>query len=91
MEKQTTHRFERHQFANDERKANAGSDKRSHVTSLIQGQEYDVIIEDIGHNGDGFVKLEEYTVFVPNTEKGESVRIKILKVKDTVAFAQRIS
>lgn len=84
-------RRERDRFAGEKRRADSGSQKRSHVTAIQKGQEYDVTIEEMGHNDDGIAKVEGYTVFVKNTEKGEKVRIKIKNVKETVAFADRIS
>lgn len=83
-------RHERAQFVGEKRKGGSGSDKRSHVHSIVKGQEYDVVIQELGHNGDGIVHIEEYTIFVPNTEVGEEVKIKIKNVKETIAFADRI-
>jgi predicted RNA-binding protein with TRAM domain len=67
----------------------SGSQRRTHAPAIHVGEEFDVTIEDLGHNGDGFVKIEGFTVFVKNTVKGEAVKIKIQKVLNTVAFAER--
>jgi len=85
------HRRERHQFANEERRGGSGSQRRRPVPEIEAGQEHDVVIEAMGHKGDGIAKIDGFTVFVKNTEKGEQVRIKIKKVLETVAFADRIS
>lgn len=90
MQKSTVHRYERDRYANEKQKGQSGSQKRGHVHTLQTGQEYDVTIEILGHNGDGLCHVDDYTVFVPNTEKGEKVRIRIKKVKDTIAFADRL-
>lgn len=84
-------RHERNQFANEKRKADSGSQKRGHVPIIQKGQEFDVVIDELGHKGDGIAKLEGYTVFVKNTEVGESVKIKLIKVMDTVAFGERLN
>jgi len=83
-------RYERDRFAGEKKRGNSGSDRRTHVTTLQVGQEFNVTIEDLGHTGDGIVHIDSYTVFVPNTEKGEEVRIKLKKIKDTIAFADRL-
>jgi predicted RNA-binding protein with TRAM domain len=41
------------------------------------GEEYDVTITDVGAKGDGITKVENFIVFVANTKKGESCRIRI--------------
>jgi 23S rRNA (uridine2552-2'-O)-methyltransferase len=69
----------------------SSSEKRSHVSALQPGQEFDVSIEALGHSGDGMVKLEGMTVFIKNTEIGDKVKIKITKVKETIAFAERLN
>jgi predicted RNA-binding protein with TRAM domain len=67
------------------------SEKRSHVTSIQAGQEFEVSVDALGHNGDGMVKIEGYTVFIKNTQVGDKVRVKITKVKETIAFADRLN
>ena len=52
------------------------------------GETYDVRIEGVGREGDGIARIEGFVVFVPNTRKGESVRIRITKVSRRVAFAE---
>jgi predicted RNA-binding protein with TRAM domain len=85
------HRMERTGFAGEKRRGGSGSDKRSHVSTLQVGQEFDVKIEKLGHKGDGMVSIEGMTVFVKNVDEGEEVKIKIKKVMDTIAFADRLT
>jgi len=48
-----------------------------------------VEISELGDQGDGLARVERgFVVIVPNTQKGERVRIEIETVRDTVAFAQ---
>ncbi|MBN2367869.1 TRAM domain-containing protein [Candidatus Woesearchaeota archaeon] len=91
MKQMQGQRIERDTYANETRRAGSGSQKRSHVTGLQVGQEFDVEITELGHNGDGMVSIEGYTVFIRNTETGDKVRVKIKKVKDTIAFADRLT
>ncbi len=55
---------------------------------IQEGEEYDVTIEDIGKEGDGVAKIENFVVFVPNTKVGDEVTIKITKVLRTLAFGE---
>ncbi|MFZ2070082.1 MAG: TRAM domain-containing protein [Halobacteriota archaeon] len=55
------------------------------------GDVYDVKIEDVGREGDGIARVEGFVVFVPNTKKGDSVKVKITKVSRRVGFAEVVS
>jgi len=48
-----------------------------------------VKIEEIGDQGDGLTRVDRgYVVIVPETEKGEQVKIEIETVRENVAFAR---
>lgn len=48
-----------------------------------------VEIESIGDQGDGIAKVDRgYVLVVPDTEKGETVRVKLNGVKENVGFAE---
>jgi predicted RNA-binding protein with TRAM domain len=50
-----------------------------------------VDIENVGDQGDGICRVERgYVVIVPDTEKGERVRVEIAQVRENVAFADVI-
>ena len=53
-----------------------------------KNEEYIVEIIDNGYQGEGIAKIEGFTIFVPNTIKGEKVKIQILKVTSSHAFAK---
>lgn len=53
-----------------------------------EGETYDVTIEDIGKEGDGVAKIENFVVFVPDTDVGDEVKVKINKVLRTLAFGE---
>lgn len=53
-----------------------------------EGETYDVTIEDIGKEGDGVAKVENFVVFVPDTKVGDEVKIEINKVLQTMAFGE---
>ncbi|PHQ46653.1 deoxyribonuclease [Halorubrum sp. C3] len=52
------------------------------------GETRAVEIEGIGDQGDGIARVERgYVVIVPDTEKGERVRVEVTDVQQNVAFA----
>ena len=50
--------------------------------------EYIVDIIDNGFEGEGIAKIDGFTIFVPNAIKGEKVKILIVKVLSSHAFAK---
>jgi predicted RNA-binding protein with TRAM domain len=66
-----------------------GNDFRRNVP-VKEGETYTVTIEDMGRGGDGIARVEGFVVFVPETQKGETVDVKITAVKSKFAFAEKI-
>jgi predicted RNA-binding protein with TRAM domain len=52
-----------------------------------EGKTYDVNIQDVGRSGDGIARIEGFVVFVPNTNVGDEVQIKVERVLPKFAFA----
>ena len=52
------------------------------------GKEYNVSIAEISRRGDGLARIEGFVVFVPGTQRGQNVRIKITQVSDRFASGQ---
>ncbi|MFW6320569.1 MAG: 23S rRNA (uridine(2552)-2'-O)-methyltransferase [Halohasta sp.] len=57
---------------------------------VSEGDELDVEIVDVGSEGDGIAKVDEFTVFVPDAETGDSLTVRITDVKPKFAFAERV-
>ncbi|MEE9150292.1 MAG: TRAM domain-containing protein [Thermoplasmata archaeon] len=57
---------------------------------VIEGKTYSVKIESIGREGDGIAKIEGFVVFIPKTEVGEELDVRINKVTRRVAFGERV-
>lgn len=55
-----------------------------------KGQILEIYIEDVSKKGDGVGKIEDFAVFVPGTEEGEIVKVKIVEVKKNCAVAKRL-
>jgi 23S rRNA (uridine2552-2'-O)-methyltransferase len=64
---------------------------KHHLTAPVtEGEQVTVEIEDVGSEGDGIAKVEGYTLFVPNAETGEEVRVEVDDVKPRFGFAERV-
>ena len=55
-----------------------------------EGDRLEIEIEDVGSEGDGIGKIEGYTLFVADTEPGDTVEIEVTDVKPRFGFAERI-
>ncbi|MCL7416813.1 MAG: 23S rRNA (uridine(2552)-2'-O)-methyltransferase [Halalkalicoccus sp.] len=56
---------------------------------VAEGETLTVEIENVGSEGDGIATVEGFTIFVPETEVGETVEIEIEDVKPRFGFAKR--
>ena len=56
--------------------------------SIQKNQEYVVDIIDNGFEGEGIAKIDNFTIFIPGTIKGEKVRILIVKVLSSHGFGK---
>ena len=57
---------------------------------IQKNQEYIVEIIDNGYEGEGITKINGFTIFVPETIKGEKVKILIVKVLSSHAFGKAL-
>lgn len=58
---------------------------------MKRDQELEVVIGDIGSEGDGIAIMQGYRVFVPGAKMGERVRIRIVSVGGRFAVAKRLT
>ncbi len=58
------------------------------VSELEQGAVYDLRVEAVGNKGDGIARKSKYTIFIPQTKKGDEVRARIKNISGTIAFAE---
>jgi len=54
------------------------------------GDELDVTIEAIAQKGDGIAKVQGFVVFVPGTNQGETIKIRITDVRGRHAIGERV-
>ena len=75
--------------ANDSTDDGGGRQRSHQAPPVTEGETRRVEIEDIGEQGDGITRVERgFVVIVPDTEKGERVRIKVTDVRENVAFGE---
>ena len=53
-----------------------------------KNKEYIVEIIDNGFEGEGLAKIDNFTIFIPNSIKGEKLKILIVKVLSSHAFGK---
>ena len=56
-----------------------------------EGETYDVEIIEVGSRGDGIAKIQNFVIFVPGTEKGQKVKIRITKVRSSSAIGEIVT
>lgn len=61
---------------------------KDHLTAPVSiGDRLTVEIVNLGSEGDGIAKVEEYTLFVPDTEVGDTVEVEVTDIKPRFGFA----
>ncbi|MFW6048334.1 MAG: translation initiation factor IF-2 subunit beta [Candidatus Natronoplasma sp.] len=55
---------------------------------IEEGQIYELMIQDIGREGDGMAKKGGYTIYVPGTTKGDKVKVRINNTTGNLAFGR---
>jgi predicted RNA-binding protein with TRAM domain len=65
-----------------------GAGSRGPSVPVEEGKVYDAKIEDIGREGDGLARIQNFVVFVPGTKVGEEIKVRITKVHRRMAFGE---
>ena len=55
-----------------------------------EGETYDVTIEDLAREGDGIARVSGFVIFVPETQVGDEVTIKVTRVLRKFAFGELV-
>lgn len=58
--------------------------------NLKKNEFYDIKIQDIGINGEGIGKIDNFTIFVDNALPEEIVKIKLIKLKKSYGYGKLI-
>lgn len=67
-----------------------GFGSRPPSAPVEEGKVYDAKIEDLGREGDGLARIQNFVVFVPGTKVGEQVKVKITRVLRRMAFGEKV-
>ncbi|MCD6403232.1 MAG: TRAM domain-containing protein [Candidatus Aenigmarchaeota archaeon] len=54
------------------------------------GETYDVEITETGSKGDGIARIKGFVVFVPDSKKGDKIKIKIKSVARRFAVGEKV-
>jgi len=68
-----------------------GSSGLKPTCPVEEGRVYDAKIEDIGREGDGLARIQNFVVFVPGTKVGDQVKVKITRVLRRMAFGEVVT
>lgn len=60
------------------------------IFPVEKNKEYTVKIESLSSEGSGIAKIDGYTLFVPQTVRGDTVRILVLKTKSAYGYAKAL-
>jgi predicted RNA-binding protein with TRAM domain len=66
----------------------SGSGFKPPMLPVEEGKVYEAKIEDIGREGDGLARIQNFVVFVPGTKIGDAVKVRITKVHRRMAFGE---
>lgn len=58
------------------------------IIPVEKNHEYEVYIEALSSEGSGIARVDGYTLFVPQTVKGDNVRILVVKTKSSYGYAK---
>ena len=56
-----------------------------------EGQEIDVTIDSVGRRGDGIARFNNFVIFVPGTNTGDKVKVRITGVRNNFATGEVVS
>ncbi|MGP6219962.1 translation initiation factor IF-2 subunit beta [Caldiplasma sukawensis] len=56
---------------------------------LEEGKTYTVTVDSLGSSGEGRAHFHEYTVIIPGVKKGQKVKVRIKKIRDKIAIAEK--
>jgi predicted RNA-binding protein with TRAM domain len=52
------------------------------------GKEYDVAIQEMSRRGEGIARIQGLVIFVPNTQNGDHVKIRVTRISRRFAEAE---
>lgn len=71
--------------------SNLNNNLSYNICPVEKNKEYQVCIISIGSDGNGIAKIDNFTIFIPNTAIGDIVIVKVVKVLKSYAFGIVVS
>ncbi len=68
-----------------------GQDRNRGPAPVEEGQEVDVTIDSVGKRGDGIARINNFVVFVPGTNQGDQVKVRITSVRGNFATGEVVT
>jgi predicted RNA-binding protein with TRAM domain len=68
-----------------------GQDRNRGPAPVEEGQEVDVTIDSVGKRGDGIARINNFVVFVPGTNQGDQVKVRIVSVRGNFATGEVVT
>jgi len=56
-----------------------------------EGEIVELTIDSVGAKGDGIARKQGFVIFIPNTSKGDFVKVKITKVLPKAGFGELVT
>lgn len=63
-------------------------DREMGPVPVEEGQEIDVTVDSVGRRGDGIARINNFVVFVPGTNAGDKVKVRITTVRGSFATGE---
>ncbi len=65
-------------------------DVKKTETGISEGKEYKVTVSEIGRAGEGKALYNGYTILIPGSKRGETVVVRIKKIRGKIAIGERV-
>ncbi len=72
----------------DPGRRNRGFERDRGPVPVEEGQEVDVTVESVGRRGDGIARINNFVVFIPGTNEGDKVKVRITSVRGSFATGE---
>jgi predicted RNA-binding protein with TRAM domain len=74
-----------------EKKWQSSGRPRFYVKPPVEvNNEYEAEIEEIGRRGDGIARINGFVILVPNTERGDLVKFRIVRIGKRFAIGKSV-
>ncbi len=65
-----------------------GAERDRGPAPVEEGQEIEVTVESVGRRGDGIARINNFVIFIPETNAGDKVKVRITGVRSSFATGE---